>query len=100
MNDNAVEGPSMPNYGHLCQDDTGAPYITEAVTLRKLYKHAPCEICGTCNWTYRPVLDIECGHCKIGRIARNEDERVSLVLATSNRSRENVQSDLWGDQSA
>ncbi len=68
MNDNA-----SPNYGYLRRDaDDESPYITEVGTLRKVYQHPPCEICGIRNWTYRPVLDIECGACKLGRVARNE----------------------------
>lgn len=97
MNDNALSGCHMPNYGHLCQDaPVEPPYITEVGTLRKLYKHPPCEICGTSQWTYAPVNTFACGACKLGRVEANEDERVALVLDPGDSRDPAAQGDLWG----
>lgn len=41
MNDNALSGCHMPNYGHLCQDaPVEPPYVTEVGTAQTLQASA------------------------------------------------------------
>jgi hypothetical protein len=65
-------GAGPATFGHD-GNPAGLAHIIDAATGRPLYKHTPCDRCGIATFAFTPEPQ-PCAACKLGRVARNENE--------------------------
>ncbi len=71
-----------PNYAHwLIDEASGLKYLTEVGSLRRIYRHPPCEICGIVTDSYgtAPVKGCYtgCTFCAPEHRERNDNEEAA-----------------------